>query len=124
MIKCDEKSSISSWLESDYTSPVIVDEVNSDYNDKTPFVYYRAMVFASDRPGGMGGYDLYYSIFKNGNWGSPVNFGPGINTEYNEYRPVIGYNSAFTNKFMIFSSDRPGGKGGYDLYFRGLSFDY
>lgn len=124
MIKCDEKSSISSWLESDYETPIKVDSVNSDYNDKTPFVYYRAMVFSSDRPGGIGGYDLYYSIFKDGNWGAPINFGPSVNTEYNEYRPIIGFNSSYTNKFMIFSSDRPGGKGGYDLYFRGVSFDY
>ncbi len=124
MVKCEEKSSIASWLESGYTTPAKVDSVNSDYNDKTPYVYYKAMVFASDRPGGLGGYDLYYSIFKDGNWCAPLNFGPGINTEYNEYRPVIGYNSTYTNKFMIFSSDRPGGKGGYDLYLRGLSLDY
>ena len=78
------------------------------------------MVFASDRPGGMGGYDLYYSVFQKGKWRSPVNFGPKVNTQYNEYRPILGSNSAFTNNFMIFSSDMPGGKGGYDLYFLGL----
>ena len=65
------------------------------------------MVFTSNRPGGFGGYDLYYSVFKNGKWSSPVNFGPRINTASDEYRPLIGYHPDFTNIYMIFSSDRP-----------------
>jgi len=124
LIGCEEKNSIASWLESEYTASVQVEVVNSEYDDKCPFVYYKVMVFASNRPGGLGGFDLYYSIFEGGDWGAPINFGPEINSEYNEYRPTIGFDSEFTNKFMIFSSDRPGGKGGYDLYFRGVSFDY
>jgi hypothetical protein len=80
------------------------------------------MVFASNRAGGFGGYDLYYSILKNGFWSSPVNLGPRINTSSDEYRPVIGFNPDFTNKFLMFSSDRPGGKGGFDLYFTGIDF--
>ena len=80
------------------------------------------MVFASNRPGGLGGYDLYYSILKNGKWGSPVNLGPRINTSSDEYRPVIGSYPEFTNKYLMFSSNRPGGKGGFDLYFTGVDF--
>ena len=80
------------------------------------------MVFTSNRPGGMGGFDLYYSIFRNGNWSSPVNFGPRINTSSDEYRPVLGSNPDFTNQFMMFSSNRTGGKGGFDLYFTGVEF--
>ena len=34
--------------------------------------------------------------FRNGNWSSPVNFGPGINTSSDEYRPLIGYHSDFS----------------------------
>jgi len=33
------------------------------------------MVFASDRAGGFGGFDLYYSRLQNGKWSAPVNFG-------------------------------------------------
>jgi hypothetical protein len=58
-----------------------IDSIASDYDDKCPFVTRNIMVFTSNRPGGMGGFDLYYSIYKNGAWGSPVNFGPGINSE-------------------------------------------
>jgi hypothetical protein len=113
-------SSLATWLGRSYRPGVKVDSVCSTGNDKCPFVYNKLMVFASDKAGGMGGFDLYYSVFKSGKWSSPVNFGPKINTQYNEYRPIIGSNNAFTNYFMIFSSDRPGGKGGYDLYFTGL----
>jgi hypothetical protein len=110
------------WLGQSFSASTLVDSLNSSGDDKCPFVYKNIMVFTSDRDGGLGGLDLYYSIFKNGKWGAPVNFGPGINTQYNEYRPVIGYSQDFTNYFLIFSSDRPGGKGGYDLYFTGVDF--
>jgi hypothetical protein len=113
---------LDSWLDQNFVASTLVDSVNSSYDDKCPFVYKNVMVFASNRPGGLGGYDLYYSVFKNGKWGSPVNFGPGINSSSDEYRPLIGYHPDFTNKMMIFSSNRPGGKGGFDLYFTGVIF--
>jgi hypothetical protein len=80
------------------------------------------MLFSSNRPGGIGGYDLYYSLFKKGNWSTPVNLGSKINTEYDEYRPLLGYHPDFTNMSMVFSSNKPGGSGGYDLYFTGVDF--
>jgi hypothetical protein len=108
------------WLEGSPGTITATDSVNSDYNDKCPYIANDIMIFTSDRPGGMGGYDLYYSIMTDDKWSSPINMGPRINTEYNEYRPLLGFSSLFTNKFILFSSDRPGGKGGYDLYFTGI----
>jgi hypothetical protein len=113
---------LSSWFDLDYTIPVKTDSINSAYDDKCPFIYKNIMVFASNRPGGLGGYDLYYSVLRNGKWSSPVNMGPRINTSSNEYRPILGIDNNFINKFLIFSSDRPGGKGGFDLYFTGVEF--
>ena len=121
MTPCDEKKDLSKWLSSPYSDPTKVDILSSIYNDKCPYVYNDIIVFASDRPGGIGGYDLYYSYYKEGAWTAPINFGPEINTEYDEYRPVIGFNNQYSNLYMIFSSNRPGGKGGFDLYFRGLT---
>jgi hypothetical protein len=106
----------------DYDTSFKVDSINSTSNDKCPFIYKNIMVFSSDRQGGMGGYDLYYSIFRKGKWNSPVNFGPSINTESDEYRPVINYDRDYTNMLLIFSSNRSGGKGGFDLYFKGVEF--
>jgi hypothetical protein len=96
--------------------------INSASNDHAPAVFGDILVFASDRPGGFGGYDLYYSQFKNGTWSSPVNFGERINSASDEFRPIIYFDHGrFENLLMIFSSDRPGGKGGFDLYYVGIS---
>ncbi len=97
-----------------------MDSLSSDSADKCPFIIGNTMVFASNRPGGFGGYDLYYSKFKNGKWSKPINFGSKINTSSDEYRPVIRREEGFDNDFMIFSSNRSGGKGGFDLYYVGV----
>lgn len=94
--------------------------LSSQDDDKCPFVISDYVVFASNRDGGYGGYDLYYSYIKDGNWVSPINFGDKINSEYDEYRPMVKNMPEFTNDFMIFSSNRPGGKGGFDLYYVGI----
>jgi hypothetical protein len=91
------------------------------YNDMCPYLYGNMMVFASDRPGGEGGYDLYYSLYQNEQWSEAVNFGSRINSPYDEYRPIIINEGIDMNwDMLIFSSDRPGGKGGFDLYFVGI----
>jgi len=119
-LKKPAEKDLASWFNLDYSVPVKTDSINSSGSDKCPYIFKKLMIFASDRPGGLGGYDLYYSILKNGKWSSPVNMGPKINSSSDEYRPVIGFNPEFTNKYLIFSSNRPGGKGGFDLYFTGI----
>jgi len=104
-------------------SDLIVEKVfvlSSDYDDKCPYIVGDYMVFASNRSGGYGSYDLYYSRYKNGEWQPPVNFGNKINTEYDEFRPIVRIEGEFKNDFMLFSSNRPGGKGGFDLYYVGI----
>jgi hypothetical protein len=100
-----------------------VDVVSSDSDDKCPHIFQDLMVFTSNRPGGYGGFDLYYSHFRDGAWTAPTNFGPGINSEQDEYRPIIVALWEYRNEFMVFSSNRPGGKGGFDLYYVGISKD-
>jgi hypothetical protein len=119
-LKKPAAKNLTDWFNGSYEVPVKLESLNSTADDKCPYIYKNIMLFTSNRPGGFGGYDLYYSILKNGKWSSPVNMGPGINTSSNEYRPVIGAQPDFTNEYLIFSSDRPGGKGGFDLYFTGL----
>ena len=95
--------------------------LSSGYDDKCPYIHGNLMVFTSDRPGGFGGFDLWYSVFDGSDWSFPVNFGDKINTEYDEYRPIVKeFPYDFTNDFMIFSSNRPGGAGGFDLYYVGV----
>lgn len=94
--------------------------ISSTADDKCPYVNGNLLVFTSNRPGGSGGYDLYFSRFENNQWTAPVNFGEGINTEYDEYRPITIFQKGYDNNLMIFSSNRPEGKGGFDLYYAGI----
>lgn len=95
-------------------------ELSTPYEDKCPNILGNTMVFVSDRPGGKGGFDIYYSKLENGKWSAPVNAGDRINTTYDEYRPLLPDLPNFNYNLMIFSSNRPGGKGGFDLYMTGL----
>jgi hypothetical protein len=113
---------IDAWFNLNYSNSTKLDSVNSSDDDKCPYIFKKILIFTSNRPGGFGGFDLYYSIFRNGKWSSAVNLGPGINTSSDEYRPVIGNLPDFTNLYLMFSSNRPGGKGLFDLYFTGIEF--
>jgi len=70
------------------------------------------LIFASDRPGGFGGLDLYISKKTNGDWGPAVNLGPEINTQFNEDRPFLINNG----KTLFFSSQGHSTMGGYDIF--------
>jgi Tol biopolymer transport system component len=45
-------------------------------------------------------------------WSAPVNLGPSINTEFDEFHSAISADGLS----LFFASDRPGGFGGYDLW--------
>ncbi len=94
---------------------------NGDYNTGHPTFDRNGtrMIFASDRPGGYGQMDLWYSDWEEGTWTEPRNMGPVINTPFNEVFPNHAYNRLF------FSSDRQDkGYGGLDLYYSSKSLNY
>ena len=68
------------------------------------------LVFASNMPGGEGGFDIWISYRNGNNWGKPINAGPAVNSSNNELFPSISERSIF------FSSDRSG-MGGLDIYY-------
>lgn len=70
------------------------------------------LYFASDRPGGQGGTDIYVSRFENGTWNEPVNAGPEINTKGNEMFPFV---DPVGN--LYFSSDGHPGLGDLDIFY-------
>ena len=72
----------------------------------------KTLWFVSNRPGGYGGMDIWYSTLKNGRWTPPRNAGKNINTPGNEMSPFI-HND---NQTLYFSSDGHPGYGGFDLY--------
>ena len=70
-------------------------------------------IFVSDRPGGMGGRDLYRSVLlPNGTWSEPLNLGRRINTEGEEESPVVSADG----RTMMFASNGHQGMGGFDLF--------
>jgi hypothetical protein len=75
------------------------------------------LYFTSNRKGGYGGLDIYFSIRnKAGEWGVPVNVGPVINTRYNEETPFI----TADGKTLYFSSYGHYNMGGYDVFYSTL----
>lgn len=88
--------------------------INTKYWESSGFISEdgNQMVFASDRPGGFGGLDLYISRKVNGDWGPAVNLGPSINTPFNEDRPSL----VNKGKTLFFASQGHKNLGGYDLF--------
>ncbi|HEX8515699.1 MAG TPA: hypothetical protein VF868_05820 [Bacteroidia bacterium] len=71
------------------------------------------LYFASNRPGGSGGTDLYMSRkLPNGEWGPAQNMGTDINTPFDEDFPNITNDG----KAMYFSSNGHTSMGGYDIF--------
>ncbi|MDO8366941.1 MAG: OmpA family protein [Saprospiraceae bacterium] len=71
------------------------------------------LFFASNRPGGLGGMDLYVSYKVGESWSEPVNLGAGVNTAGNDAFPFI-----HADNTLYFASDgQADGKGGFDLYY-------
>jgi hypothetical protein len=119
------------WLGNAKLAAEIVPATEFDAPGQTmaPFVFGDYLVLASDRPGGRGGFDLYLSRHVAGRWESPVNLqtlmpsGVELNTAGNEFRPSVltmGFSDFQDLRVLLFSSDRPGGMGGYDLYLTAL----
>ena len=88
------------------------------YTSTHPCISYQPdgkpiLYFSSDRPGGLGGMDIWYTmIIKEGMPSNSTNLGTPVNTDSNEVTPF--YN--FEEGTLYFSSDRQGGKGGFDIY--------
>lgn len=98
-----------------------LNRLNTPFNEGAPcvapggdFVY-----FASDRPGGRGGFDLYRARLVGGVLRAPENLGPALNTAANELDPGL----AALGFGLYFSSDRPPQRveparpNAYDLYY-------
>ncbi len=75
------------------------------FNDTT-------LLFASRRPGGYGGLDIYVSQYREGRWSEPQNLGPVINSPYDERSPFL----AMDGRTLYFSTnDSRRSMGGLDI---------
>lgn len=90
-------------------------ELNSDYWEThcTMTPDGQHLYFASDRPGGYGGRDIYrLTRLPSGEWSKAQNMGPEINTPYDEDSPFIAVN----NKTLYYASNGPESMGGFDVF--------
>lgn len=76
---------LDSWADAER----LAGEVNSDYNELYPFLLTdgTTFYFSSDRPGGMGGLDIYQSYFdpSTGTFSEPANLGPPFNSPDDDF---------------------------------------
>ncbi|MEM9142199.1 MAG: OmpA family protein [Bacteroidota bacterium] len=89
--------------------------INSDYySNGHPFVSPdgKRLYYSSDRPGGFGGSDIWYSeIGQRGKIGVPINAGPIVNTADDEMFPFVNEEGK-----LFFSSDGHVGFGQLDVF--------
>ncbi len=71
------------------------------------------LYFSSNRPGTLGGYDIWQSANVGGVWQSPINLGSNINTTLEETSPDISSNST---KLYFAAAEWNGGYGDYDIW--------
>jgi outer membrane protein OmpA-like peptidoglycan-associated protein len=94
--------------------------INSKYNDANASISSdgKVLYFCSDRPGGLGGWDIWFSTKDDkGNWTEPKNLGPNINTADNEIYVFMHWDG----QSLYFSSDGRGGFGSADLFLSKIS---
>lgn len=97
-----------------------LDGVNlPDYWESQPSVSSdgNTIYFASDRPGGQGGIDIYKTVKgADGKWGKPINAGATINTDLDDKSPFFHTDG----QTLYFSSEGHQNLGGFDIFFSKL----
>ena len=88
--------------------------INSSGSEWYPTVAANGtMYFGSDREGGKGRTDIYRSRLVDGKHAEPENLGDSINTQFNEFEPLIAPDESFV---IFMAGGRADSRGGFDLY--------
>ena len=98
----------------EWSEPEPVPDVNSEANDFHAAVTRDGVLyFSSDRPGGLGMYDLYRAVPEGEGYGQPENLGSQINTAGEETDVYVDPEDTY---LIVVATDREGGRGGDDLW--------
>ncbi len=101
------------YSESKHNQRVVFSETKAVTGDRDVYLINdEKMIFASNRLGGFGGYDLYISEFTTEGWSSPKNLGAGVNSSYDERYPFMKEDESE----LFFSSNNPNSIGGFDIF--------
>lgn len=109
------------WISNTWSEPVnLGSEINSEYNESYPYIDESGrLFFASDKPGGFGGKDIYYSLEYNGEWISPIHLDEDINSSKDDFGLITDKNF----EWGYFSSDRKSGMNIYSFETQVPQFD-
>lgn len=104
-----------------YSSPILLEGVNTNQDETTPFISRdkTKIYFASDREGGNGGLDLYYSDrldYSYKKWSAPKTYNAFLNTPANESHPFV----TLDEQRIYYTSDQLESS---DIYFANLVRD-
>jgi Tol biopolymer transport system component len=87
--------------------------VNTEHEEFYPSLTASGdLYFTSDRPGGLGGEDIWVAERTGDSWAEPVNLGAAVNTSGPEFNALI----APDGSWLIFGAAREGDLGGGDLH--------
>ena len=105
-----ERTAAGGWGEPKNLGP----PVNSPGNEWYPTVSANGTIyFGSDREGGKGRTDIYRSRLVDGKYAEAENLGDAINTQFNEFEPLVAPDESF---LIFMAGGRADGLGGFDLY--------
>lgn len=121
---------ISHKTQAGWQQPQPIETINSNFWDADAYITAdgNAIIFSSDRPGGVGQYHPFQSLYHadyvgnldiyvvvkidENTWSSPINLGTSINTPFAERSPFLHYDM----KTLYFASDGWTGVGKYDIF--------
>lgn len=91
--------------------------IDSEYDEDSPYLSAdeQKLYFSSNRPNGLGGFDVYISTFDSANlsWTEPVNLGAPINSPGDD----VQYKQNKDGESGYFVSNREGALGDFDIYY-------
>lgn len=94
--------------------------INTQGNEQFPHIYGDTLFFASDGHIGMGGLDIFKTyVMPNGRYAPVINLKPPLNSGADDFGYIVLREEATEGGIIsrgFFSSSRPGGKGGDDIY--------
>ena len=80
-------------------------KINTEGNEAFPFIWKDSTIyFSSDGQKGMGGFDVYESIYRKGDWQAPLNLGVPVNSNTDDFSFIMDE----TGLAGYFSSSRGG----------------
>ena len=99
----------------DWDTPhLLMAPVNTEYWESQPTISAdgKTIYFSSNRPGGLGGSDLWKTYWQDSFWSAPINLGAPVNTKGNEVTPFIHPDG----RSLYFASDGHFGLGSKDIF--------